>query len=37
VGIDGETGQEGVDVVVAQCGVAQEPVEDLNLEILAGH
>ena len=37
VGVDGETRHEGVDVVVAQSGVAQEPVEDLGLKVLAGH
>lgn len=36
VSVDGEARHEGVDVVVAQRGVGQEPVEDLGLEVLGG-
>ena len=37
MGVDGEAGHQGVDVVVAQRGVAEEPLEDLGLEVLVGH
>ena len=34
--VDGEARDEGVDVVVAQEVLVQEPFEDLRLELLAG-